>query len=64
MKNVNDMTVEEFSEHLREMKDKLENFHLYRNPNDGTTPNRSYLNQKRGNFYGRKNIFVKGKNNG
>tara|TARA_R100001163_G_scaffold35479_1_gene27302 strand:- start:984 stop:1172 length:189 start_codon:yes stop_codon:yes gene_type:complete len=52
MKNANEMTVEEFSQHLKDMNEKIKNFHLYGGSNVGKRTDRSYANQKRGNFHG------------
>jgi hypothetical protein len=51
-KNAADMTVEEFAEHLKMMNDRVLNFQNYGGSVMGKRHNRSYANQKRGNFQG------------
>ena len=46
------MTTEQFAEHLNIMKDRVLNFQNYGGSMVGTRQDRSYANQKRGNFHG------------
>jgi hypothetical protein len=46
------MTTEQFAEHLKIMKDRVLNFQNYGGSMVGTRQDRSYANQKRGNFHG------------
>ena len=51
MKSVNEMTVDEFRDHLKEMNEKVVNFHNHISNAEKKRPDRSYANQKRGNFF-------------
>ena len=57
MKSVSEMSVDEFSHHLKSMNEQVRNFHLYGGSNVGKRTDRSYANQKRGDFFG-KNMGV------
>lgn len=46
------MTTREFKRHLEIMKDRVINFKDYGGSMVGTRQDRSYANQKRGNFHG------------
>jgi hypothetical protein len=46
------MTTEQFAEHLSMMRDRVINFKDYGGSMVGTRQDRSYANQKRGNFHG------------
>jgi len=64
MKSATEMTVDEFRDHLKEMNEKVVNFHNHISNAEKKRPDRSYANQKRGNFFGKHNIFTKGKYDG
>lgn len=51
-KNAADMTTEEFAAHIKMMHDRVVNFKNYGLSVVGTRQDRSYSNQKRGNFQG------------
>tara|TARA_X000001388_G_C2173231_1_gene100641 strand:- start:336 stop:515 length:180 start_codon:yes stop_codon:yes gene_type:complete len=51
MKNVADMTVDEFAQELRRIRDKA----WFIKTIAGTRQDRSYKNQQRGDFYGKDN---------
>ena len=57
MTNVVDMTIEEFSQSLREINDRVINFKLYEEFGKDKRKNprntRVYTNSKRGNFHGK-----------
>lgn len=46
------MTNEQFAEHIKIMKDRVLNFQNYGGSIVGKRQDRSYANQKRGNFHG------------
>ena len=46
------MTIDEFKAHLDMMSDRVLNFKNYGLSMEGKRNNRSYANQKRGNFHG------------
>lgn len=49
MKNVVDMTLEEFAEELRRIRDEA----WFVKRSTGARQHRSYMNQQRGDFYGK-----------
>lgn len=51
-KSAADMTPEEFADHIKMMNDRVVNFKNYGLSVVGTRQDRSYSNQKRGNFQG------------
>ena len=51
-KSAADMTPEEFAAHIKMMHDRVVNFKNYGLSVVGTRQDRSYSNQKRGNFQG------------
>lgn len=51
-KSAADMTTEEFAAHIKMMHDRVVNFKNYGLSVVGTRQDRSYSNQKRGNFQG------------
>ena len=56
MKNILDMTVEEFSEHIKMLNDRVLNFKDHFNVTDkrqDPKSTRSYANAQRGNFQGK-----------
>lgn len=52
LKHPSNMTAEEFAEHIRMMRDRVINFKNYGGSIVGKRQDRSYANQKRGNFHG------------
>ncbi len=52
LKPPSNMTAEEFAEHISMMRDRVINFKNYGGSIVGTRQDRSYANQKRGNFHG------------
>lgn len=51
-KSAADMTVEEFAAHIKMMNERVLNFQNYGGSVVGKRQDRSYANQKRGNFQG------------